>query len=214
MKVLKSGEKLIVKETVAWWWFHKGVSDPLYDIYLVEDSSKNLILVIFMKIQFIFEKSKKMPWSLFDKNVFVKRFEHVINEKWGNKRLLKSLYKGKKVYLDFRFESTISWSISEHWEVHVKKATKKFEISSVIRRKRRVNLDSNDFTPKKFRNQKETQRGIVHEFGHMLGLRDEYKVGSLYVKDVLSIMNHGESIRDRHDYVFIKWLDKILAEKE
>lgn len=216
MKILKSGEKLIAKETDytsgSIGWFGRGVNDA-YDIYLVEDLSKNLILILFMKIQFIFESSSSMTWSSSDKKVFVSRFESVINRKWGNKRLLKTLSTGKKVYIDFRFESLIGgWSITEHWEVHVKKIKKgAFSRSSVNPKTGKVNLDSEDFTPVRKRGGG-IQRGIIHEFGHMLGLPDEYEVG-IHTKDFHSIMNGGELIRSRHDAVYIKWLDKVLAKK-
>lgn len=217
MKILKFGERLIAKEndytSGSIGWFGKGVNDA-YDIYLAEDLSKNLILILFMKIQFIFENSNSIKWSSFHKNEFVRKFESVINRKWGNKRLLKILSKGKKVYLDLRFESLIGgWSISEHWEVHVEKIKKgAFSTSSVNPIFGRVNLDSEDFTsvPKRGGGR---QRGIVHEFGHMLGLPDEYKVGTTHEKDFQSIMNGGELIRSRHDSVYIKWLDRVLAKK-
>lgn len=103
------------------------------------------------------------------------------------------------------------WSFSEHWEIHVKKVDK-FTVSSVNPITGIVNLDSNDFNyvPKKGGG---LQRGAVHEFGHMLGLADEYKVGTPYTNDINSIMNSGESVRNRHNAVYTKWLDKVLALK-
>lgn len=217
MDVLKMGEKLIAKESDytsgSLGWFGKGVNDA-YDLYLVENSSKNLVLIIFMKIQFIFEDSNTLKWSRLDKQVFVSMFESAIKGKWGNNRLLKSLPSGKKVLLDFRFESLIdSWAISEHWEVHVKKIKKGgFSQSSVSHLHGNVSLDSEDihFTHK---GNGHSQRGIVHEFGHMLGLPDEYEVGTTHASDYSSIMNRGETVSSRHDAVYVNWLDKILKSK-
>lgn len=217
MKILQSGEILIAKETDytsgSIGLFGWGVNDA-YDIYLAEDLSKNLILILFMKIQFIFDDSSSAPWTSLEKRIFVRRFESTINRKWGNKRLLKTISKGKNVYIDFRFESIIEgWSTTEHWEVHVKKIKKgAFSTSSVNPFTGRVNLDSEDFStiPKKGGGR---QRGIVHEFGHMLGLPDEYKLGTTHAKDFHSIMNGGELIRGRHDSVYIKWLDEVLTQK-
>ena len=121
---------------------------------------------------------------------------------------------GRLIHIDCRFNSRIgSWSITEHWEVHVKKIKPgTFATSSVSPLTGHVNLDSEDLA---YRNKLGggRQRGLVHEFGHMLGLPDEYKVGSPHSADVQSIMNAGEALRPRHDSVYVRWLDDVLAEK-
>ena len=57
------------------------------------------------------------------------------------------------------------------------------------------------------------QRGITHEFGHMLGLNDEYLVTSTFSKDYKSIMHSGETILKRHDTPYMQWLNKNLPEE-
>lgn len=63
MDVLKPGEKIIAKEidytSGTLGWFNGGVNDA-YDIYLVEDATKHLTLILFMKIQVLFEASANM----------------------------------------------------------------------------------------------------------------------------------------------------------
>lgn len=51
------------------------------------------------------------------------------------------------------------------------------------------------------------QRGAVHEFGHMMGLRDEYPEGNEYEHDYDSIMNSGESLRSRHFSNIQNWIN-------
>lgn len=57
----------------------------------------------------------------------------------------------------------------------------------------------------------DSQRPAIHEFGHMLGLDDEYIKGSIWIKDKNSVMNNGEVIKGRHLTYFYIWLNKKLA---
>jgi hypothetical protein len=54
------------------------------------------------------------------------------------------------------------------------------------------------------------QRGAVHEFGHMLGLDDEYTAGSPFAADRPAIMNAGEQLRPRYDDTLVGWLNRKL----
>jgi len=213
MKVLKSGETLIAKEED----FTSGslkVNDA-YDIYLAKQTSGDYILIIFMKLQFIFKDNNPHTWTELEKTNFVKQFEQSISRKWGNRRVVKTLSGGKKVQLDFRFEMiTKGWSISEHWEIKVKKIkVGGFDRSFVNPFWGNVSLDSEDinFVNKGYKN---PQRGVVHEFGHMLGLEDEYLTTSKHLADLRSIMHSGEDILHRHDAPYIKWLEETLKSKK
>jgi hypothetical protein len=60
------------------------------------------------------------------------------------------------------------------------------------------------------------QRGAIHEFGHMLGLRDEYATagGSPYwTTDKPSVMNVGETVQPRHFGPFAEWVTKVVGKK-
>ena len=98
----------------------------------------------------------------------------------------------------------------DHWEITVKKIKAGgFSTSYVVPSKGSVTLDSEDLTPVTkaigFK-----QRGAVHEFGHMLGLLDEYKK-SPHISDKASVMHSSEVIRARHDSTIIKWMNHALA---
>lgn len=190
-----------------------------YNLYLVRATSGHYTLIVFMKIQFLFEDAGKLKWSDADKVNFVTKFSDAIATTWGN-RVVKTLSDGRKIMVEFRFDMTIGgWSISEHWEVHVKKIQKgSFSQSFVNPVTGRVTLDSEDVAPvnklpNSYKGKRFTQRGVVHEFGHMLGLDDEYKVGTPHYADYQSIMNKGEKVYDRHSAEYMRWLDEVLKSK-
>jgi hypothetical protein len=74
----------------------------------------------------------------------------------------------------------------------------------------RANLDSLDLLPTPGL----IQHAAAHEFGHMLGYRDEYPLDAKYdpnpnwLKDTDSIMNIGETVQERHYVFFADWLSK------
>jgi len=213
MEVLKSGETLIAKEKDVTSGSLKA--NDAYDIYLAKETSGDYILIIFMKLQFIFKDDGPNTWTTIEKTNFVKQFEQSVSRKWGNRRVVKNLSGGKKIYIDFRFEMiTKGWSVTEHWEIKVKKIKAGgFSRSSVNILWGTVNLDSEDinFVNKGYKN---PQRGVVHEFGHMLGLKDEYITTSKHTADLHSIMHSGEDILNRHDTPYIKWLNDTLKRKK
>ena len=63
---------------------------------------------------------------------------------------------------------------------------------------RTVDLQSNDAIPYTFPHSGTTQKIISHEFGHTLGLPDEYHALSPFKKNYQSIMNVGDTIYPRH----------------
>jgi hypothetical protein len=56
---------------------------------------------------------------------------------------------------------------------------------------------------------------VIHEFGHMLGYKDEYKGSQrgidFYLNDQDSIMNWGTTIRERHYVFFADWITNKLG---
>lgn len=138
---------------------------------------------------------------------FVSQWTTAVKSAWGN-RTLKTLKSGKKVTIDFRFRTQVEGWMMDHWEVTVTKVPK-FARSSVNPVTGNVALDSLDLvmTPKSGNS---FQRGVVHEFGHMLGLADEYHRGHPHAMDYRSVMNSGEHVLSRHDMPYMRWLEDTL----
>ena len=188
-----------------------GVNDA-YDLYLYQISTGDLRLEVFMKIQFFFKDSGTNVWTPAQKTLFVKNWKTEIKKIWGN-RVIRILPSGKKVHIDFDFDTQIGGWMLDHWEITVTKIPKgDFMRSSVNPILGNVYLDSEDLTnvPKGCAGQMQT--GAAHEFGHMLGLDDEYITGSKHAADCVSIMHSGSATRPRHDSTMMKWLEKTLKE--
>lgn len=211
MSILKAGETEIASEIdVRAGTIGMGGVNDAFDLYLVKLKNNNYRLIIFMKVQFFFEDGNGGKWTLAEKTSFVNNWKFAIQATWGGK-LIKTLKLGKMVSIDFRFKTQIGGWMLDHWEITVEKVSK-FAVSSVNPVMGNVSLDSLDL--KLIRKKGGgRQRGVVHEFGHMLGLDDEYKKDSPFHKDYKSVMNGGETVLKRHDAQHMKWLEKKLKEK-
>jgi hypothetical protein len=188
-----------------------GTVKDVFDLYLLKNKSNDYTLVPYMRIQFLFEESEEFVWKDLEKIRFVDTFKKQIDRAWGNRKLIKKLKSGKKVYIEHRFDTWIAGTTSnEHWEVYVKKIKPKaFSTSYVVPTKKEVHLDSEDINPV-YKGNNQYQRGVIHEFGHMIGLPDEYHTTSKFSQDYPSVMNRGESVLDRHRDAYMDWLDKAL----
>jgi hypothetical protein len=101
------------------------------------------------------------------------------------------------------------WHASDDFELSVEKIESGgFETSCVRYHLGNSSLDSEDIIPVN-KGASMRQRGAVHEFGHMLGLRDEYASADDnmdHTGDLDSVMNSGEVVRERHYAPFAGWL--------
>lgn len=86
----------------------------------------------------------------------------------------------------------------DHWEIDVVKIKPgAFSTSAVVPRLGNVKLDSEDLTAIEKR-PGTRQVAAAHEFGHMLGLADEYHATDRNNTDGSSIMGPGSTVRNRH----------------
>jgi len=180
-----------------------------FDLSLVHLANGDYKVVVFMKLQFFFNNNGSHIWTKVEKTQFMSKWEQAIKSAWGG-RTLKTLSKGNKITLNFDFKVQEAGWMYDHWEITVVKIkTGSFQTSYVTPSTNNVRLDSEDLSPVN-KGASSTQRGAVHEFGHMLGLDDEYN-NKKHITDSGSVMHSAESIRPRHNSQISLWLHHILA---
>lgn len=198
--------KLVAKETDVTAGELK-VNDA-YDLSLYQLPDGNYRLDLSMKLQFFFEDGSGGQWTEKEKIQYVQDWQKCIKSVWDGRSF--SLDNGKKVELNIDFDTQIEGWMADHWELTVDKIKPGFVQTSVTKfNKGNVYIDSEDL--KFFTDGGPSQRGSVHEFGHMLGLEDEYFEDSPHYKDRPSVMNYGEKIEPRHLEFFKSWVTEKLA---
>jgi hypothetical protein len=184
-------------------------------------SSQRSVLVVKMVLQFQFEDGDGGKWSISEKKDFARNYVGAIHNIWSNQfrittsstSLIPAL---RDVGVIFKLPYYIDGlTTKENFELVVEKypATADMAISSCSYGKGNAYLDSNDLRAEP-KGATMPQRGVVHEFGHMLGLRDEYlNAGDNlnHTGDYDSVMNSGETVRERHYAPFAAWLTEKFA---
>ena len=176
-----------------------------FDLSLYQLPDGNYELSVLMKLQFFFTDNHPHYWEGNEQDCFILEWQDAIQEFWGNK-IIHILPAGNSIKLTFDFLIQKGGWMFDHWEITVTKiASQEFKVSFTDPDRNNVHLDSEDLV------YVGRQRGAIHEFGHMIGLPDEYK-NSRHIVDLKSIMHSGEEIRDRHYSLFVDWVERTLAE--
>lgn len=215
---LNPGENLIAQERDVTGGALK-ISDA-YDLFLIQDANGDYELRLFMKLQFYFKDDGMNKWSKPDKQAFIKSWENRVRQIWDG-HILKTLSGNKKVKLKLAFEIQIDGIMFDHWEITVKKVPPGSVFRSYVRPGMKdVTLTENDngVSVRKVRNTGSyRQITSAHEFGHMIGLDDEY--GPLFGgnsgahnQDYASVMNIGSGVRKRHTLHLLNWLNRALIQ--
>ncbi|MDZ5453984.1 hypothetical protein [Labrys sp. ZIDIC5] len=208
-----------------------GVAGPLYDIYFVETLGGPRTIA-FMKLYFRFSSEGKEGWPDRSEAIaFARRWQADIQKKF-NVKSLTTTPSGRIVGLEFHFaQGLFSFDPGDHWLIDVVKVPQGQFYSSQVKRAHgttigHTTLSSNDLAP--ITRQKDghpyKQRPAIHEFAHMIDLRDEYldicdanglradglKCNAVprdprYIKDYPSVANSGEQIRPRHLETIKNW---------
>ena len=209
----RSGEKVVARRNN----FETGRNGN-FDLVLIERASGHFDLEVFMKLQFFFidgddDKSgwatkSEHEWTANQKAIFLVTWYSTIKYLWSKRKIAK-LSNGKFLSVFMSFYIQEAGTLSDHFEIDVVKIpasgvhSGSYVDTSIFSAD--VVLDSKDFTPKA-----SGQRAAIHEFGHMLGLPDEYKTSSAHYSDKTSIMNTGTVIKPRHFSHLTSWVEKRI----
>lgn len=177
--------------------------------------SDRSVLVIKMVLQFQFNDGDGGSWTQGEKQTFSHSFVNAVVSVWSEKfRILTTstvpVREARDVGVVFEFPYYIDgWHTDDDFELSVTKIPSGgFRVSSCGYSLGNTYLDSEDVVGVN-KGASMHQRGVVHEFGHMLGLRDEYSSANAnphHTGDLDSIMNVGERVRQRHYAPFAGWL--------
>lgn len=182
---------------------------------LFDAGTKGYVIELFFQLTFSFIDGPAASfsrgderWTEAQKSTFVEAWRREVVRAWSAPQA-GTLSDGRTVAVEFAFLIAVDVCLSSHFDIRVEKIPPgDFRQSSVRRRSVGwdVLLDSEDLTPRLA-----GQLPAVHEFGHMLGLPDEYKKSSPDEADRLSVMHGGASVRRRHYAEVLRWAESKRA---
>ncbi len=201
-----------------------------YDAALYEEmgGGKRGVLEITVICSFSFKDGKTaagaaLAWTAAEKADFMTKFRDVCTAAWAEKFRItttSSLPVVNDVGVIFDIQASESMSVfsHSHWNTKVLKVPADWVVSTVdgsgggFAWNGEVALDSLDFRAET-KGAAGTQRDAPHEFGHMLGHRDEYaeatgNANRNWTSDLDSILNKGETVRVRHYAMFADWITR------
>lgn len=176
------------------------------------------VLVVKMVLQFQFKNGSGGSWTQGEKESYAHSFVDGVIAVWSEKFRITTTstipaQNCRDVGVVFNLPYFIDgWHTDDDFELSVTKvpSTADWQVSTCHYSDGNTTLDSNDLRPET-KGASMKQRDAVHEFGHMLGLRDEYpeaKTNLNHTGDTDSIMHKGETVRERHYAPFAAWLNK------
>jgi hypothetical protein len=188
------------------------------------------VLVIGMTLQFQFEDADNgLKWFVSEQRKFADGSVAAIKSVWDDKWRITTTSTAphrrlRDVGVLFALKTYHDgWHSDDDFEIAVKKVPAGTADEGVTQyRKGNASMNSTALEPVR-RGGRMTQRAVVHEFGHMLGLNDEYDTQPGFIDKLVmtpnrnwlsdqdSIMNAGERVRPRHYVPFATWLTQQLV---
>lgn len=208
-------------------------AEDAFDLELYRDAtnSSRAFLAVNLSLQIFFKDhpANGGDWDFGSRQWFLDDYKAAVYSVWDNQWDIKCTsgnlaIETVEVYFYLKLIEG-GWNWTENYEVTVTKMPKHINPKSDTNvLTKTVKLDSNDTNgvAKKGRHIGCSgascgvmQRGAAHEFGHMLGLRDEYPGArnpiAGWEHDGSSIMFAGETVRPRHYAIFLPFLERAFA---
>ncbi len=195
-----------------------GVRDA-YDMQLYREPDGTYTLELDMKIEFDFTNGPDgQTWTQAEKQQFIDDYKAAVEGTWSGHTITSDT--GQKVTLDVNLDVVEKpqgffggvrdiVDGSENWSIEVVKIDAGgFNQSYVVPSQNTGRFDSEDVNPVN-KGASDPQVGAAHEFGHMIGLPDEYNGngGPDAKNDTDSVMHTGMDVRDRHLDIVEAWVN-------
>lgn len=185
-----------------------GVRDA-YDMQLYQEADGSYTLELNMKVGMDFvEGPQGQQWTPDAQEQFKKDFVEVIEGSWSGHEFTSDT--GQTIKLDVNLDIVDSATDNTaNWNVDIVKINDgEFNQSYVIPSQNTGVFDSGDVKPVE-KGATDPQYAAAHEFGHMIGLPDEYngRGGPEAQKDTNSIMHTGMDVRERHLDIVEGWVN-------
>lgn len=188
-----------------------------YDIRLRRQGESAMRIEVDHSIFFNFIPNGADPgvdWSQAERDSFEQEWREQIPGLWDQTDHV--VYRGFNLSLAFSCDIRVQAAGSQ-WQANVMKLKSRqaFRTSAILRNgypdDYDCRFDSNDDLEKPGGR---GQTAMIHEFGHMIGLPDEYKTDSPHYADKGSVMNLGAEVRERHLAHFVRWakphIDRVV----
>lgn len=239
MLVPDKSKPIFIEENVS---ITQGGTRPTrtYDLGLYDEfdtNGTNGVLVVTVILVFEFDDQGSLKWGGQEKTDFMNNVRKEVTATWSDQFTLSTKSsvppaKTVSVLMDIKTrESSFTGSFGHsHWNIKVKKVSSLYPSRTVpgggsCCSNGEARWDSLDLTPDPKGGGLYQQRAAIHEFGHILGYRDEYPMPpnpsaderelftNAWANDKDSIMYWGEEVRPRHylffaDWISLKWMAK------
>lgn len=195
-----------------------GVHDA-YDLRLYQEPGGSYTLELDMKVELNFQEGPDgQTWTALDKQQFIDDYKGAVEDTWSGRALTTD--DGQAVTLDVNLDAGEApgglfggiadmMDGSEHWNIDVVRIDEGgFNQSYVVPSQNTGRFDSEDVQPIA-KGATDPQVGAAHEFGHMIGLPDEYNGngGADAADDTDSVMHTGMEVRQRHLDIVESWIE-------
>ena len=183
-------------------------SNGFYDIRLLREGADALLIEVALSFFFRFipfGADPRITWTQQERDFFMAEWLRQIPAAWNQRN--HTTLNGSNLSIAF-ICSVQQVALNTQWQANVMKLESRnaYRTSAVWLDQYPENYDAKfDSNDDVLKSRDRRQTAMIHEFGHMLGLGDEYKREDPNYNDKDSIMNIGAQVRGRHLAHFVNW---------